>query len=205
MTSATPIFDQLVDEFNRSGQFVFGYVYQSEEPCSELETLETPVETPTNLKTHNTLLDATHLKTIRPAIPEYASPTVDKPDPEATQEMDAVDMPTTVMERLREADKELGLDEWDEAFEKAAEKVPERPTAVITMPKKATPEDVRKMQETVNKSGNKYEVKIEEAPKPLPRRRNKRTKKPRANANAGGKQDFSFFETDTTDSPRSAA
>jgi hypothetical protein len=211
MTSATPIFDSLVDEFNRSGKYMFGYVYQTEEPGSEVEVLDIPVETPTNLKTHKTLLDATHLEAIKPAIPEYDKNPKRKGmsvdlvlldeavDADATQKISLADAPTTVMERLKEADKELGLDEWDEAFEKAAEKLPERPASVVTLTKKATPADLARITAKV-KAG---EIKPEslEAPKKLPRRRNKRNQKKPVNANAG----FNFFETDTSDSPGSAA
>jgi hypothetical protein len=196
-----------------------------EKASTELELVETPVETPVNLKTVNTLLDATHLETIKPAIPElnkrpkgyvkfkgfkddepmpkrggmkpYLANFDEAQDFEATQPMPKVEeASTTVMERLKEADQELGLDELDAAFAEADRDLTERPTRVVTMPKKATPEDVRKMQEHL---GNKFEVMLPEPKRQLPRRRNKRNKKP-VNANTGNSN-----SSGTTDSPRSAA
>lgn len=281
--STTPIFDKVVNDFAANGTYLYGLIGDApveeiderltsagmpmllldeedggeEEIGTELELVETPVETPVNLKTHATLLDATHLKTIKPAIPEldkrpkgyvkFKGFKDDKPktDPEATQEFDVVkelfdrhiqtaeemregagvskrkgmkpylanfdeaqdfeatqpvpkveEASTTVMERLKEADQELGLDELDAAFAEADRDLTERPTLLVTMPKKATPEDVRKMQEHL---GNKFEVTLPEPKRQLPRRRNKSNKKP-VNANTGNSN-----STSTTDSPRSAA
>jgi propanediol dehydratase small subunit len=95
--------------------------------------------------TKDTPFDATHLEMVRPAIPEYDK---SKPDADATIVMDIVkdtgikmeDMQvnTTVIERLREADKDLGLDDFDAAFERAAKAldIHERPKSNVTQIKR---------------------------------------------------------------------
>jgi hypothetical protein len=212
--SDSPIFDSLIVEFAEDRDIHFPRLINAD----EIMTKDYPPapEPDKNDITKNTLYDATKLKLINPAIPEYETgrgrrgmqPNLvlldeirEMADPEATQEMNLADAPTTVMAAIKAADKELGLDEWDEAFDKAAEQLP-TPSAVLTLPKKATPEDVRKMQESIDAGGNKYGVKVEEATKKLPRRRNTKKRKP-VNANIGGNSNF--FETGTSDSPGSAA
>lgn len=108
MSSDTPIFDQLVDEFNSSGMYVFGFVYP-DEAADEPET---------NDLTRNTLYDATHLKAIgiKPAIPEY--------DTENTEE-------TVVMEAVREpvATEEPVMDPSDQELTESFQ------AAVVTLDK----------------------------------------------------------------------
>lgn len=69
MTSDTPIFDKLVDDFNRSGVFVFGFVYP-EAPVIELaqnENEETIVMEPVKEETAttNTEYDAAKLEILQ--------------------------------------------------------------------------------------------------------------------------------------------
>jgi hypothetical protein len=95
MSSDTPIFDQLIDEFNSSGMYVFGFVYPD-------EVADEPEE---NDLTRNTLYDATHLKAIvvKPAIPEY-----DKANTEETVVMEAVREPVEAEESVAgPSDQEL--------------------------------------------------------------------------------------------------
>lgn len=200
MTSQTPIFDQLVDEFNKSGVYEFGFVYENEpRPMStnhkdgmnflaNLGEVMAAEEDPDSTMafdvvkdleeeqatiTHNTLYDASHLAVIKPAIPEMVKlphgPTIKEDD-----------TPTTVMERLEEADKDLGLDDFDEAFKKADEALTPRPGYIVTVPKKVTPADVAAFKKKIEESGDN--VTVEQA---LPKRRNKRNNRNRSSRQGG--------------------
>jgi hypothetical protein len=185
MSSDTPIFDQLVDEFNTSQKFVFGFVYPD----------EVPAEPEANDVTADTLYDSSHLAVVIPAIPEYDK---SKPDVDATVVMEKIGhnlqtveemrngagVNTTVMERLKEADKDLGLDDFDEAFSVAA-KTLERPAVVEHV------QPIVKNNVTPIKRGSR-----------LPKRRNKRG--PDANLGVVDEK-FDYFPTDTVTSPESAA
>lgn len=198
MPSDTPIFDQLVDEFNASGMYEFGFVYEKtpavitpeavkegisflanlgevlaqEEPeIDSTQAMDVVAEfqddEPTTI-TNKTLYDATNLSVIKPAIPEI------------------IKLPhQSVTDVLKEADEELGLDNFDKAFEVAAKTLEPAPKSNVTplvMPGR------------------------------LPQRNGKRNRNKKSrtggNANKSAGSDthhFSFFETDTISSPESAA
>lgn len=251
--SSSPIFDQLIVEFAQEHDTHFPRLIDAH----EIMTKEFPEEK--NDVTKNTLYDATHLKAIYPAIPEYEKynkATDDEeewtdedrliqnktglirkphliprdsayypgdkwmkqhsitplggwpeknPDPDATQEIKLKDAPTTVMENLKEADEELGIAEFDEAFEQADRDL-QKPTGFVRIDQTITAEEWPSLAQKAIEDGHvtpitKNKGKVTPVKRDrLPRRRNKR-----GDAKPTPKQPFNFFETDTTSSPGSAA
>lgn len=142
------------------------------EPTAEFdmvaELIEANMQTADEMRegngvTDNTLYDASHLATIKPAIPEM------------------VKMPRqSVSEALKEADEELGIAEFDEAFEEADRKL-EPHTSIVTLPAKASPATVAAFKRNIEQSG--WNPKVEQA---VPRRQNKRNNRNKNRNRVGG-------------------
>lgn len=151
--------------------------------------------------TSKTLYDATNLAVIKPAIPEMVkmphgpSEVPPEPDEDATVVLDNKVLddlteqrkkdhgenwvgPQSATERLKEADAELGLDDFDEAFRKADEVL--EPQTIVTLPKKVTPLQVAEFKRKVAETNPNVKVEQE-----LPRRRNKRNNRNRNQSRSG--------------------
>lgn len=153
--------------------------------------------------THKTLYDATHLAVIKPAIPPMG---VKMEDMRVTPEMHAILKAgsKSVTETLKQADEELGLDTFDEAFEVAA-KLLERPKGYIKVDQIVNQEQLKeKVEEAIEKGA----VTSVGPLKPLPKRKNNRNKNRNRSGRSANKTandpHFSFFQDDVPSSPGSA-
>ena len=200
--SSSPIFDQLIVEFAQERDIHFPRLINA----YDILTKEIPETPDKNDVTKNTLFDATHLKVIRPAIPEFDKTVkMEKVQADAGLKTDDVDF----TEAIAEADRDLGVKAedketqvFDESFREAVKALtpPQELTAVITTDEVLTKQEFEDLKDealhvTPILRGNVTAIRRTN----LPRRKNKRgNKKTTENS-------FSFFATDTTSSPGSAA
>ena len=139
MTSQTPIFDALVDKFNKSGVYEFGFVYENEP--REVPQMPTAIDVPESISSDGISFMANLGAALAQDEPEEETtaemPTIEEESTAMTHRTlyDATNLatvkpaipemvkmphgPTSVAETLKQADEELGIDDLDKAFEEA--------------------------------------------------------------------------------------